>query len=258
MTEKSKPEFKKRQKETASHFVVRSIQRAIREGELKIGDALPSEKELVERLGIGRSSVREGIRILETIGILEVRHGVGTYIVDNYVESLFKMLGFSLVGENLWYFLAARRVLESGSIRLVHGRLSEDDLTELETLSRLLSPGGPLKDNIDHDFLFHSRLVEHTGNTMLIRIYSMIETLLHELMQTLMSHADIVEDARAAHLKIVESLRSPDPREAEQAMDRHLSRVEEYSRAYVNPPVQIEPGRGAGNDKESAAATAAS
>ncbi|MDD4080076.1 MAG: FCD domain-containing protein [Eubacteriales bacterium] len=233
MKEKNDPAFKKRQKETASHYAVRSIQKAIREGELKIGDALPSEKELVERLGIGRSSVREGIRILETIGILEVRHGVGTYVVDNYVESLFRMLGFSLAGDNLWYFLAARRVLECGSIRLVCGSLSDDNLTELGKLAGNLSPQNGLEENIEIDYLFHSRLIQHTGNAMIIRIYSMIHTLLRELMEDLMGYEDICEDARTAHLEIVRSLRTRNPNDAEQAMGKHLERVEEYSKSRI-------------------------
>lgn len=234
MKEKIDPAFKKRQKETAAHFAVRAIQMAIHEGELKIGDALPSEKELVGRLGIGRSSLREGIRILETIGILEVRHGVGTYVVDNYVQSLLKMLGFSLTGDNLRCFLDARRVLECGSIKLVCDKLSEDSLAELESLAKTLSPSRELADNIANDFLFHSRLVEHTGNPMLKRFYSMIEALLHELMENLMCHDDIVQDARLAHLEIVDALRSGNPVAAGQAMERHLVRVEEYSRSHAS------------------------
>ena len=198
-----------------------------------MGDVLPSEKELVDKFGIGRSSVREGIRILETIGILEVKHGKGTYIVDNFVESLFNMLGFSLVGDNLSYFLAARRVLECGSIKMVYGRLTTNDIDELEVLANKLSPKNQLKDNIVNDYLFHSKLIRHTGNTMLIRIYSMIENLLHELMEKLMGYEDIIEDARSAHLEIVKSLRSDNPNDAEQAMGSHLDRVDEYSKSRI-------------------------
>lgn len=233
MKEKIDSVFMKKQKETASHYVVRSIQEAIRSGELKMGDVLPSEKELVDKFGIGRSSVREGIRILETIGILEVKHGKGTYIVDNFVESLFNMLGFSLVGDNLSYFLAARRVLECGSIKMVYGRLTTNDIDELEVLANKLSPKNQLKDNIVNDYLFHSKLIRHTGNTMLIRIYSMIENLLHELMEKLMGYEDIIEDARSAHLEIVKSLRSDNPNDAEQAMGSHLDRVDEYSKSRI-------------------------
>ncbi len=221
--------FKKKPKESASQYVVRSIQEAIRSGNLKIGDALPSEMELAEKMGVGRSSIREGVRILTTFGILEVRQGKGTYIIDNFVESLFNMLGFSLVGDNLSYFLAARRVLECGCIKMSARGFSAEDLDELEELAKALSPQNTIRDNIDKDRQFHNKLIHHTGNTMMIRIYDMVGGLLWDLMVSLMCYDDVVEEARKAHLRIVEALRADDPQATERALSAHLSSVEDYA-----------------------------
>jgi len=242
-----KGESGKKANESAAQYVVRSIQDEIRTGRLKIGDMLPSETELAEKLGVGRSSVREGIRILTTFGILEVKQGRGTYVVDNFVESLFNMLGFSLVGDNLGYFLAARRVLECGCMQMDRDRLSNKDLDELEALANALSPGNSLKDNIVYDRMFHNKLVNHTGNTMIIRIYSMVEGLLWELMEKLMCYEDVIVEARKAHLRIVEALRADDHQAAERAMSEHLGRVEDYSRERM-----ANGGAAAGNGNDNA------
>lgn len=226
--EKIPADFQKKNREYASQYVVRSIQEAIHTGHLQIGDALPPEMELAEKLGVGRSSVREGIRILETIGILEVKHGKGTFVADNFVESLFKMLGFSMLSDNLGDFLAVRRVLECGSVQL-QDPLSMEDVDELEALAKALSPENSLKDNIVYDRLFHTKLIEHTGNIMMIRIFNMVEGLLKELMESLMSYEDVVKEARKAHLKIVDGLRANNPHAVERAMSEHLARVEEYA-----------------------------
>lgn len=220
--------FQKKTREYASQYVVRSIQDGIHTGQLQIGDALPSEMELAEQLGVGRSSVREGIRILETIGILEVKHGKGTYVADNFVESLFKMMGFSMLSDNLGDFLAVRRVLECGSVQL-QDPLSAEDVDELEALAKALSPENSLKDNIVYDRLFHNKLIRHTGNIMMIRIYDMVEGLLKELLENLMSYEDVVKEVRKAHLKIVEGLRTNNPHAVERAMSEHLASVEEYA-----------------------------
>ncbi len=221
--------FKKRTKESASQYVVRSIQEAIRSGDLKIGDALPCETELAEKLGVGRSSVREGIRSLIAFGILEVKRGRGTFVVDNFVESLFNMLGFSLVGDNLGYFLAARRVLECGCIKMNQNSFASKELDELEALANALSPHNTLKDNINYDRMFHNKLIQHTGNTMMMRIYDMIGGLLWELMESLMCYEDVLTEAQKAHLNIVAALRVDDMQAAERAMSQHLGKVENYS-----------------------------
>ena len=227
--------FKKKTNESAAQYVVRSIQDAIRKGDLKIGDTLPSETELAEKLGVGRSSIREGIRILTTFGILEVKQGKGTYVVDHFVESLFNMLGFSLVGDNLGYFLAARRVLECGCMEMIDfGNMTVKDLNELEALANALSPNNALKDNIVFDRMFHNRLVTLTGNKMMIRIYSMVESLLWELMERLMGYEDVVVQAHKSHLRIVDALRKQDHHALVRAMSEHLGAVEDYSRERIS------------------------
>lgn len=236
--EASETTFKKKPNESAAQYIVRSIQDAIRKGDLKIGDMLPSEMELAEKLGVGRSSIREGIRILTTFGILEVKQGKGTYVVDHFVESLFNMLGFSLVGDNLGYFLAARRVLECGCMEMVDpAALTQKDLNELEALANALSPNNALKDNIVFDRMFHNKLVNLTDNKMMIRIYNMVESLLWELMENLMCYEDVVVQAHKSHLYIVDALRKQDRRALVRAMSEHLGAVEDYSRERLSVDV---------------------
>ena len=79
---------------TATSLVVNTIREAIQKGKLKVGDKLPNETELAKEIGVGRSSFREGIRILAAYGVVEVRQGEGTFIVNKISEQILEFLGF--------------------------------------------------------------------------------------------------------------------------------------------------------------------
>ena len=82
--------MKKPERISATTQVVDAVRLAIQKGELKVGDKLPRESDMAEELGVGRSSLREGIKILNAYGIVESRQGEGTYIVDNSARNFFQ------------------------------------------------------------------------------------------------------------------------------------------------------------------------
>ena len=77
---------------TLSHLVLQNIQNSIRDGEFKPGECLPSERELAERYGVGKSSIREAVKMLQVLGVVESSQGRGTYLRESLGPQIFRPL----------------------------------------------------------------------------------------------------------------------------------------------------------------------
>ena len=88
--------------------VIAYVRYAVKNGTYNVGDKLPNESELAATIGVGRSSLREGMRILATYGIVEIRQGDGTYIIDKTVERFLDFLGY-IPSSNLQDFIDLRK-----------------------------------------------------------------------------------------------------------------------------------------------------
>lgn len=226
--------FEKKEQESVSEYVVQMLQKAIRAGELKFGEQIPSEVELAEKLGVGRSSVREAVKVLVTFGLLEIRRGQGTFVTDNFLESIFSILGFSMAGGYIEDLLVVRQVLEGGCTRLIYNQLTEADCDELEKLTEQLdSSKNSSEENAMIDGAFHKRLIGFTNNQMMIRIYSMITKQIASLLTMLMEHEAIVTTAKKKHMEIIEALRKQDLEQLSKNMNEHLSVMDDYVIQYL-------------------------
>lgn len=213
--------------------VVNSIKKAILRGDLKIGDKLPNESELAKAIGVGRSSFREGMRILEAYGIVEIRQGEGTYVIDRSIDHIFEFLSFIPSEENMEYFVNLRRVVEAGSIKMVYNKLTDVEYKELQTLVFRINRQNSINDKIAADKEFHEKLVFYTNNPLIVQIYNMMSEMLSALMYQLMCYEDVAEDARNSHQQILDALRDHDLERSVIAMDNHLKAVENYVRKYI-------------------------
>ena len=192
----------------ATAQVVGTIKNKIRRGELREGDRLPKEAELAEQIGVGRSSLREGLKILAAYGVIEARQGDGTYVVDNTAQNFFEFMGFFPDKENLSYFIELRRVVEVGNIISIYDKLDDTVLSLLEKTVVTLGEDRPIDDYVEADMLFHSSLISYTQNPMLKQINNMIETMRKDLLYRLFCHQEILKDAYIAHTRIIKALKS--------------------------------------------------
>ncbi len=144
--------------------IVKKIQDMIQEDGLGIGDKIPSERELSERLKVGRSSVREALRALELLGLIETRRGEGTFIKDFGDHQLVQLLGpFILQGIKKKSDLSETKYLiERDCITLACKRISSTQLNFLEEKA--------LSNELSIDLLLKT-LVESTDNLLLLRIW---------------------------------------------------------------------------------------
>lgn len=229
-------------------LVIGNVKRLIAAGELSAGDRLPIEKDLAERWGVSRGSLREGVRALATLGVLETRQGDGTYVTDLDPDALLRPLGFFVDLQGTAQaadLLAVRRVLEAESVGLAARKLTDEQIDQLEAILApidvLVAEGSVDPEAfIDADMRFHQLISRASGNPALAALIDglMTRTFRGRLWRAL-TERDSVGVAHAEHRLILDALRVRDPERARIRMLSHLLGVEEFAASH-------EPGPGAG------------
>jgi GntR family transcriptional regulator, transcriptional repressor for pyruvate dehydrogenase complex len=152
--------------------ILNKIHDIIENDGLQAGDKLPSERELSDRLNAGRSSVREALRSLELLGLIETRRGEGTYIVDANEYRLIEILGsFILQNDKVVEdLIELKDIIEMTALPLACQRLSDEELKEL------LQLGEQIFENPTDETLqaFHRRIVEGSKNRLLFRVWNIL------------------------------------------------------------------------------------
>jgi DNA-binding FadR family transcriptional regulator len=161
--------------------VVERLREEIRSGNFPVGSKIPTEARLVEALGVSRPSVREGVRSLVQLGLLEARQGDGTYVVaeDEMTVALQNTLDASDEAE----VLAVRRALDVLAAREAAQRRSPDDLEALRAALDGRAAAVAANDVaafIDHDVAFHIGIARASKNTLLAGLYQSFETSLRD------------------------------------------------------------------------------
>lgn len=217
-------QLKRISRDSTTKQIVDVFQSDLKAGRLKIGDKLPSEVELAKMLGIGRSSLREALRVLSVYGIVEARHGEGTFIVDNRAKNFFEMIGFEYNPETMAEFIKFREIIEVGNIVSICGKLKKEQFDELEEYLKVFEDKKPhrVDEYILADIQFHSKLISYSKNKMLIYVNDMISGFRSELLSKIFEYSDVVEDARRAHRHIFEALRKNDLKECISAVINHI------------------------------------
>lgn len=212
---------------SATDQVVERIKLAVRHGELSLGDRLPNESIMAEQLGVGRSTLREAIKILTAFGVVESRQGAGTYIVDKSAQNFFEFMGFFPSEENDVNYLELRRVLEVGNITTIYSKIDEDELQKLDKLVAIMNQPHRIDEYVDADLSFHRTLIAHMNNPMLIQLNDMLAYLRNELLNRIFYYPEIVEDAYIEHGRIVAALRSRNLEECVAAVNYHLDKTKD-------------------------------
>ncbi|MFB9660255.1 FadR/GntR family transcriptional regulator [Glycomyces mayteni] len=217
--------------------VVNGVKHMILTGELHPGERLPVEKELAETLGVSRGSLREGVRALSILGVLDTRQGDGTYVTGLDVPRLLAPMGFmvELQGDEgqARHVHAIRRLLEAEAARLAAYSIPDEALAEarglLDEAARLLDTAPDDHERIiEIDIAFHRIIASHTGNPVLA---GMIEALagrtVRERLWRSLREAGADRRTHEEHLAIWRALRAHDPEAARVRMANHLLGVEE-------------------------------
>jgi len=197
------------------------IRQMIVSGELTPGSRIPPERELVERLGASRNSIREAVKALEVIGILDVRRGDGTYVTSLEPGVLLEALTIVsevYTDESLIELFAARSILEAAAAGLAAARITPEQVAELTAMVGEVSDEDSVERLIAHDLAFHRRIVEISGNryvksfvdglsprTVQFRTWRAL-TQVGAVAATLKEHRDIVGALERGNVSLASSL----------------------------------------------------
>ena len=197
----------------------------IAEGVFAVGDRLPSERELALAYGVSRPTVREAVLALELDGLVEVRKGVGVFVVANSPRG-----GEAAVTDiGPFELLEARRAFEGEACAVAASRIRDQDLEDLESILQEIDFSGDVLAAEDADRRFHIRIAEITGNSAMHAVVEMLWEARDRSPQyrllTDKAHEARVVPSEDEHGKILSALRSRDPAKARSAMRSHISRV---------------------------------
>jgi GntR family transcriptional repressor for pyruvate dehydrogenase complex len=191
------------------------------------GDAVPSERELVDLYRVGRSSIREALRMLESKGVIRSAAN-GSFQVAEFGTSLNESLGFLLTVDEADYgeLLEVRRILEGEAAALAASRRSSDQLRRMEDeIVHMESCLDSEQAFIAADLRFHLTVAEATKNRVIEHLMNAIRSLLQRSLATRYI-ADSPERAIETRKRILAAIADQRPEEARQRMQEHVARVE--------------------------------
>lgn len=211
------------------HSVQDAIRNYIVDNNMQPGDMLPPENDLARQLGVSRNSVREAVRSLESLGVVETRRGSGLYVRDFSLEPILENLPYRLLTDlrELSDLLQVRRVLETGMIETAMKTMSEAHKKRLSVIveaMRLRAEQGETFAPEDREF--HALLFEPLDNTILTRLLDIFwQTFNRASRLSPIWDADPVWTYQA-HKAIVDAIIADDPPRARDALDEHYAGLE--------------------------------
>ena len=216
------------------------IKQMILDGELHPGDRLPPEKELSERLGLSRSSMREAVKALEVIRVLDVRQGDGTYVTSLEPRLLLEAMSFVVElheDNSILELFAVRRILEPAAAALAAKNVTSENIAGLRAQINSVGETTSVEGLVAHDLEFHSAIVTMAGNAYLTTLIDSLSgrTLRARVWRGL-TQENAVKRTLDEHRSIVEALANGDADLASALTVVHVSGVEQWLRrgAMVN------------------------
>lgn len=198
----------------------------IHERQLAPGSLLPAEPRLMDVLDASRNSVREALRALQALGIVEIRHGHGTFVSAGSLSALAPSLAYQLRSRPahdlgaVHDLIEVREVIETGLIGTVAERGPVDD--QLSALDRLVEA---MADDPGADRAFHALLYQGTGNQIVLQLIGLFWDSYHAVEDLLGAPEGPLADIIDNHRQIVAALRDADPEAARTAMRVHFTDI---------------------------------
>lgn len=169
--------------------IINKITDSIIAGELKPGDKLPTEMELIAAFQVSRNTVREAIRTLIAYGVVEIRRPEGTFVCDGFSNKMINPLLYRIIlqkEDSYKDLLGLRQIIESGIYRLILAQgLSDEEVEQLESINaeletKLRREDYDIEDISDADMAFHKAIAETTHNSLVVMIHDFVADLTSE------------------------------------------------------------------------------
>ena len=232
--------------------VVVQIREMIRQGKLKPGDRLPPERDLAKQLGISRASLRHGLRFLAAVGVLNSRHGSGTYIAhgppvlkSESLQMLADLHGFSYDD-----MFEARKVLEVAVAELAAQKAKDEHLALIaDEVAEMYAALDDPQEYLVHDIRFHRAVAAACGNQILSALMNMVSATMYENRRATVEQATDLRESAELHRGIYRMIRARKPKEAGALMKEHLTLAQ---RALTSEQAAAEQQSAASEESENA------
>lgn len=218
------------QRSSVAGETVERIAEMIRTGDYSPGDRLPGERKLAEQLRVGRTSIREAIRRLETMGLLESRHGLGTFVKDPSSEVIQAALVPHIITdqETLEKLFDIREIIEIEAAGRAAQRAKAGHLAAMKKWGETVEVCIAREDAegmIIADVEFHRQIIIATGNDILVKLMDSIVDLLRDMRYDSTSIPELLPIIARGHRAILAAIEAGDSQAARQAMKDHLTNI---------------------------------
>lgn len=217
------------------------LRQMIASGELAPRAKFPPEAQLCERLEVSRGSLREAVRMLGALGVIESRQGSGTYVSDLSAERLIGALALT-VGlmpfEGVLDMYELRRVLEGHAASQAAAHVTDADVTMLENMCQQMEDAGTFEESSEIDAQFHDAIAVLSGNSTAVQLLRVFRarSRVYQLFN-LPNGDELRSRSDEAHRGIVNALAARDAGAAATAATGHVSQTEAWLRRYRPAPV---------------------
>ena len=224
--------------EKVSDNIIAQIRDPVLSGQLKPGDRLASEKELIEQFGVSKATMREALRVLEVMGLIEIRKGTtgGAFVAEvdmkTTINSIINFIHFKPV--SIKEITMLRYFIEPSVARIACIKRTDNDIEHLRNITGEVVSSGPAE--VSREIGFHRYLARMTGNTLLILLIDFVDNLLSTMKTELDLDPEFYQNVRKAHEIILECLIQRDPAAAAIAMVQDLLEVGREMAMVMNTP----------------------
>lgn len=218
--------------------IIDQIKESIISGELKKGDRLPSERVMSEQLGVARATVREAIRSLEMMGLIECVQGEGNFITNNLENTLAEPIAimFILNHGKIREINELRRGLEMEAIKLATARITPQAVKKLEELCRIMETSVNQAEQAEADKQFHYEIAKAADNGLIMNILNasatLIESQIKDSRLKIFSSEKNNDSTNTQHRKVLEAIQAKDPDQAVLAMQTHMDYIARFIEEY--------------------------
>jgi GntR family transcriptional repressor for pyruvate dehydrogenase complex len=211
---------------TVTELVAKRLVALLSNGILRPGDKLPPERELAQRLHVGRTTVREALKLLTLSGLLEAKRGDGTYVRQEFTDFLSRQIEWPVLlsVHEVDMIVEVREGLEPKAARLAADRATPEEIERLGVFRQLLAiEGRDIRRETDLDLEFHHAIAAAAHNELLSRLMLSLHNILREYIALSNQMTDRLETTVAEHQAIYDAIAAKDPDAAGRAMIDHLA-----------------------------------
>jgi GntR family transcriptional repressor for pyruvate dehydrogenase complex len=223
------------QSERLYEQIVSQIEQRIEKGELKVGDQLPSERELAEQFAVSRTAVREAVKALREKGLVEILAGRGTFITDGRSDKIRNSLGLLMkIGttNGAANLVEVRGILEPEIAAIAATRITDEYIAAMQDAVNIMEVATASNNSeafVEADLDFHLALAEATQNPIIPALMDSVIDLLREQRKRTGNVSGGLARGQYHHKIILDAVIKRDPEAARQAMQNHLQQVREDS-----------------------------